>query len=76
MDGVPEPRQIDHLCVGDDDDVSATSAVTPVGATLGNPRLATERQAPIAAASTLDVNPCPVGKRHGGSAYAEAATSG
>lgn len=30
----------------------------------------------MSSATPLDVNTCPIGKRHGGPAYAEAATSG
>jgi hypothetical protein len=76
MHGVAESRQVHNLVVCDDDDIAAPAAIAPVRAALGHTCLATEREAALAPAPALDVNAYPVGERHSGSAYAEAATYG
>ena len=76
MHCVAEPRQVGDLFVGHDDHVTAPTTVAPVRTALGHTRLSAEREPTLAPVPTFDVDARPVGKRHGGSAYAEAATSG
>jgi hypothetical protein len=57
LDRVPplQVREIAERRVGDEDDVSASPAVTAVGPALGDELLAAKRQPAVAAAAGLDV---------------------
>ena len=59
-----ERREIAQRGVGHDDDVTATSAVPAVGPALRHVLLTPEAEAAVAATPRLDVDPCPVVKRH------------